>query len=71
MPAGLECYKSVKLSYDKCIIQCKGIYADLFRDEGFEAAENIEKFQPVLEQYKNYKSGFMNGTEGNNLKFQS
>ena len=64
MPPGLECYKSVKKSSEKCIIPCKGIYADVNRVEDFEKVEEIEKFGPTLESYKNYKSGFINGTEG-------
>ena len=64
MPPGLECYNSVKLRSDECIIPCKGMYADVEREEGFEATEKIEKFQPVLGQYKQYKAGFINETEG-------
>ena len=67
MPPGLECYKSVQLSSDACIIPCKGLYADVERVEGFEVVENIKKFQPVLDQYKEYKAGFINGTEGRSL----
>ena len=64
MPPGLECYKSVELSSDACIIPCKGLYADVEREEAVENIESIEKFQPVLDQYKQYKAGFINGTEG-------
>ena len=64
MPPGLECYKSVKRSSEKCIIPCKGIYADVTKVEDFEKVEEIEKFRPTLKSYKNYKSGFTNGTEG-------
>jgi hypothetical protein len=64
MPPGLECYKSVKKSSDKCIIPCTGIYADVYRDEDFKPVEEIDKFRTTLENYENYKSGFINGTEG-------
>jgi hypothetical protein len=64
MPPGLECYKSVKKSSEKCTIPCKGIYADVSRGEDFEPVEEIEEFGPTLASYTNYKSGFINKTEG-------
>jgi hypothetical protein len=66
MPPGLECYKSVKKSSEKCIIPCKGIYADVSRGEDSEQVEEIEEFRTTLDSYKSYKSGFINRTEGNN-----
>ena len=65
MPPGLECYKSVNKISEKCIIPCKGIYADVYRGEDFEKVEEIEEFRTTLESYQNYKSGFINRTEGN------
>ena len=65
MPPGLECYKSVKTSSEKCNIPCKGIYADVYREYDFEYVDDIKKFRTSLTNYKEYKSGFINGTEGN------
>ena len=65
MPPGLELYKSVKKSSETCNIPCKGINADVYREEDFEKVEEKEKFGISLANYKEYKSGFINGTEGN------
>ena len=32
------------------------------RDEDFQASEKLQKFQPVIDQYKKYKAGFINDT---------
>jgi hypothetical protein len=61
MPQGLECYRSVTQSSDNCI-PCKGIY---FRVEKHLMSVEVSKeFKTALENYKEYKSGFNNGTEG-------
>ena len=65
MPPGLECYKSVKKYSEKCLIPCKGTYADVYKKEDFKQVEEIEKLRATLNNYKKYKSGFFNGTEGN------
>jgi hypothetical protein len=65
MPPGLECYTSVKTYSEKCIIPCKGTYADVYKKEDFKKVEEIEKLRTTLDDYKEYKSGFFNGTEGN------
>ena len=64
MPPGLECYKSVKKSSEKCRIPCKGIYADVVRKEGFKQTEDVRKIKAALGNYKEYKAGFINRTEG-------
>ena len=68
MPPGLECYKSLEKSSEKCKIPCKGIYADVSREEDFEKVEEIIKFRTTLESYKKYKSGIRNEKEGNKLR---
>ena len=63
MPPGLECYKSVEKRSDKCI-PCKGIFLHVERDDDFKPVEELKEFKPTLERYKEYKSGFINRTEG-------
>ena len=64
MPPGLECYKSLNTYSEKCIIPCKGSYADVSKGDDFKKVEEIEKLRTTLDDYKDYKSGFFNGTEG-------
>ena len=64
MPPGLECYKTVEKYSDKCIIPCKGTYADVYKKEDFKQVEEIEKLRTTLNEYTKYKT-FVNGTEGN------
>ena len=64
MPPGLECYKTVEKYSDKCIIPCKGTYADVYKKEDFKQVEEIEKLRTTLNEYRKYKT-FVNGTEGN------
>ena len=65
MPPGLEFYTSVETYSEKCLIPCKGTYADVDKKEDFKKVEEIEKLRTTLYNYKEYKSGFFNGTEGN------
>ena len=65
MPPGLQCYKSVETYSEKCLIPCKGTYADVDKKENFKKVEEIEKLRTTLLNHKKYKSGFFNGTEGN------
>ena len=64
MPPGLECYKSVETYSEKCIIPCKGTYADVTKGEDFKQVEEIEQLRTTLNEYRKYKT-FVNGTEGN------
>ena len=64
MPPGLECYKSIQKVSDKCLIPCKGVYAEVESDVDVKPEEEIEKFKAALGLYKEYKSGFLNRTEG-------
>ena len=64
MPPGLECYKSVETFSEKCIILCKGTYADVTKGEDFKQVEEIEQLRTTLNEYRKYKT-FVNGTEGN------
>ena len=64
MPPGLECYKSVKKTSDKCLIPCKGVFADVEKGEDYKQVEAIEKFRATLHNYEDYKSGFITRNEG-------
>ena len=66
MPQGLECYKSVKNDLEICI-PCAGIYFHVDRDEDLKPVEQLEEFRNMVNNYKEYKSGFFKGTEGNHL----
>ena len=69
MPPGLECYGTVKPSAAECLRPCKGVYAEVEREGGGEEVERMDNFKPVLDRYKEYKSGFRNDTKGNSLIF--
>ena len=43
---------------DSCILPCKGIYADVVNN-GAEDLHLLDHFKPVLDKYKEYKSGFV------------
>ena len=66
MPPGLECYKSVKKGSESCV-PCEGIYFHVNRDEDFKPVEQLEVYKTTIQNYKEYKSGFINGTEGRHL----
>ena len=60
LPSGLDCYKTkVKLSPDSCTIPCKGLYADVV-NRGVEDLHTMMNFKQVLDEYKEYKTGFVN-----------
>ena len=66
LPPGIECYKKeVKVSQDSCTIPCKGIYADVV-NEGVEDLHTMMNFKQILDEYKEYKTGFVND-EGKKL----
>ena len=70
MPLGLKCYKEAKKSLEKCI-PCKGIYFKVERDKDFRVEERLEEISTFLDNYTEYKSGFINGTEGKQLTFDT
>ena len=53
----------MKVVTDACLTLCVGVYAGVERHEGAKQ-DIMEKLKDVLEEYKEYKSGFVNGTEG-------
>ena len=58
LPPGLDCYeKEVKESENNCTVPCKGIYADVTKGDA-EDLYTLDNFKPVLDKYKEYKSGF-------------
>ena len=64
MPHGLKCYKDLTLTPGKCLPPCKGIYAGVQRKgEEERKGMNLVKFKDMVEEYKKYKSGFLNDND--------
>ena len=64
LPKGLECYKkNVKVTTDACLTPCEGVYAGVEKHEGAKQ-DIVEKLTDVIQEYREYKSGFYKGTEG-------
>ena len=58
LPPGLDCYqKMIKQSETSCVVPCKGIFADVTVEPAEDLYTQID-FKPVLDKYKEYKSGF-------------
>ena len=62
LPTGLDCYKSLKLTFEKCIIPCKGMYANVVRKDAAVDLETEKQFSTIFNKYKEYKSGVTNNT---------
>ena len=59
-PAGIECYKSIKLVVDKCLSPCKGVFSGVDKRTNLKQVEDIIDFKDILYNYKNYKTGYTN-----------
>ena len=57
MPKGTECYTSVKVDEDKCLIPCKGLFADVLRNNDFKQITDRETLSRMLASYEDYKTG--------------
>lgn len=53
----MECYKSLNLTFEKCNIPCKGVYADVVSKEGVQDLKIEKTFFDIFNKYKAYKSG--------------
>ena len=51
---------------EKCLTPCKGVFADVKEEKILKKVEEIENFKKILENYKEFKTGFKNDryTEG-------
>ena len=60
-PSGVECYGSIKLDSDKCLIPCEGIHADVHLEHlDISKEENMEQFEKLMGNYEEYKRGYIN-----------
>ena len=59
MPTGTECYKTVTVDPKSCIISCKGLYADVVKNNEFKPIEEITKFKNVLSEYEDFKKAYI------------
>ena len=58
-PLGLECYQNVNIDGKKCLMQCKGIYADVDRKQ----VDQIENMEEMVARYEEYRRGFQEDIE--------
>ena len=65
MPAGTECYESMKIEeYNtECQTPCKGVYADVEKNVNLKKVESMSDFEEVFNNYIDYKSGNRNEAE--------
>ena len=54
----MECYKKIKEETEKCLIPCKGVFAGVYKDEFNIQVEKMEDFGSILDNYKEYKTGY-------------
>ena len=57
-PTGIECFKSMKQEKENCLAPCKGVFAGLDRDKDFIQVEDMEDFKDILNEYRQYKTGY-------------
>ena len=43
---------------DKCLIPCKGLYADVVKNMDFIQVEQLDMFKNNLAKYNDFKAGF-------------
>ena len=55
----MDCYKTIVLDTEKCLIPCKGLYADVLKDD----ITINGQFGKLIEEYENYKRGYENDME--------
>ena len=57
-PAGRQCFKSIKQENVKCKTPCKGVFADVEKNDDYLPVEDMVDFEKILYIYKKYKAGF-------------
>ena len=60
-PVGTECYKSIKDQEVKCLIPCKGVFADVQKITFEYNLHTIEDFKNILYDYRGYKAAYSQG----------
>ena len=46
---------------EKCVTPCKGVFADVQKNTNLRKLEEVDDFQNILDNYKDYKSGYSKG----------
>ena len=58
-PNAVQCYDDVSIANDKCMLPCKGLYADINVDySDMRSVEEIEKLDKLLRNYDEYKRAY-------------
>ena len=57
-PIGIECYKNITDVNTKCLTPCKGLYADVQKNDNSKPVEDMALFKVILD--KEYRIGFKN-----------
>ena len=57
-PLGLDCYKGVRTEKAKCLKPCRGLYADMEKDNKLKSLGTIPNFASAYSSYESYKRGF-------------
>ena len=57
-PLGLDCFKGVRTEKAKCLKPCRGLYADMEKDNKLESLGTIPNFASAYSSYESYKRGF-------------
>ena len=47
----------------KCLVPCKGLYSDVYKDTDFQKVEEMKNFENILASYENYKKGQLKDIE--------
>ena len=58
-PNGTECYKNLRQDSGKCLMPCKGVYADVVKDMDIINVRELRKFDKLVKSYENYKRDFV------------
>ena len=58
LPKGTECYKSLSVDYAKCLVPCKGLFADVERGPDVHQVSDRKPPDNALVHYKDIKTGF-------------
>ena len=67
-PKGLGCVKTQTRAPSHCIVSCQGLYADVVYKNNTEEllhGQDVHKFHKLLQEYYQYKNGFVNNLEFN------
>ena len=66
-PLGLDCYKGVRTDEAKCLNPCRGLYADVEKDNNLKSLGTIPNFASIFDSYESYKRGFQENVNYRNV----